>query len=884
VDLTRRKRSGDLQPVRLLLLEDSAADAELLTTSLDHNSFPFVARVVSSELEFRREITAFAPQVILSDFSLPRFDGLSALKIATEMARSTPFIFVSGTIGEELAIEALKRGASDYVFKDNLARLVPAIQNALYQSEVTTARDLAVHLLQDRESRLQDIIDTSADWIWECDADGLFTFSSPAVSDVLGYLRHEVLGRSYRDYITTDDQPRLEAVFQARRRASSNAPVTMRWKHKNGAVRWLQRKMVAVCGENGDVRGFRGIDRDVTMQVAQQARIARLNRALRFLSGASSAVIRIRDRGALLREACRLAVRVGGYGMATIYVRPKDDVDAEPLVYRAVLREQSGAPTPPRAALDGDGPAARAFGSAEPVIVTDYSGGSVPLADRDLLHGMGLRSCIALPLTVDGTAVGAIELHSHEVGVFEDAELALLRRVAATIAFSLQYLYSKESAEYLEYFDPLTALANRALYLQRLGKMIDRAQDAKSFVSLLIIDITGLTIINDGLGHQAGDLLLKLMAERMKSAFGDSSCLCHLGAGRYAVSEAAELDADAAATLLRRRVDDLVGAPFMIGDQPVHVSIKAGFAQYRDVGRDAEVLLERANTALARAKLTGERYVRHVPNMNTEAAERLSLTNRLRNAVTGKQFVLHYQPTLDLRSEQIDGVEALLRWPDSTHGPISAGVFVPMLESLGLIDDVGRWVLANALAEASACIDDADAGLKVAVNVSPVQLRRDAFVDEVLNVLETVPHPRIRLVLEVTESTLMIDPHKVGDMLARLRAAGVSVAIDDFGTGYSSLKLLSRLPVDVLKIDRSFVRDLLTSPGDRLIAQSTIALAKSLGMRTIAEGVETKEQVELLRELGCDVLQGFLIHHPVPADDLRAWLRDHRSRERGRLS
>jgi diguanylate cyclase (GGDEF)-like protein len=638
--------------------------------------------------------------------------------------------------------------------------------------------------------------------------------------------------------------------------------------------------MVALYAENGDIRGFRGVDRDVTTQVAQQTRIERLNRALRFLSGASSAVIRIRDRGALLREACRLAVQAGGYGMAAICLRPKDHT--EPLVYRAVLHKQSDAQRPPRARLDGEGPAARAFRSGEPVIVADFADASVPLADRDLLLGMGLRSCIALPLSVDGTAVGAIELHSEEVNVFGHAELALLRRVAANIAFSLQYLYSKESAEYLEYFDPLTALANRTLYLQRLREMMDRAQAAKSFVSLLIIDITGLTVINDGLGHHAGDLLLQLMAERLKNTFGNSTCLCHLGAGRYAVADIADLDSDGAALLLRERVDHLFRAPFMIGDQPVHVAIKAGFAQDRDdASRDAEVLLERANTALARAKTTGERYMRHIPDMNAEAAARLSLTNRLREAVTEKRFALHYQPTLDLRSGQIVGVEALLRWPDSRNAAVSPSVFVPMLESLGLIDDVGRWVLASALSETSGCLDDADPGLRVAVNVSPVQLRREAFVDEVLNVLETVPHPRVDLVLEVTESTLMIDPRKAGEMLTRLRTAGVSVAIDDFGTGYSSLKLLSRLPVDVLKIDRSFVRDLVTSPSDRLIAQSTIALAKSLGMRTIAEGVETQEQVDLLRELGCDVLQGFFIQRPVPAAELALWLRAHRLRGGG---
>jgi EAL domain-containing protein (putative c-di-GMP-specific phosphodiesterase class I) len=319
----------------------------------------------------------------------------------------------------------------------------------------------------------------------------------------------------------------------------------------------------------------------------------------------------------------------------------------------------------------------------------------------------------------------------------------------------------------------------------------------------------------------------------------------------------------------------MLESPFSISDQVVHTRITAGYAQSRGGALDAEVLLEHATTALVHAKAARKRCVHYTPEMNVEAAERLALTNRLRDAVRAKRFVLHYQPTLDLRSNRVDGMEALLRWPDAGQGAVSADVFVPMLEALGLIDDVGRWVIAQALSEAASCFPETVPVLKLAVNVSPIQLRREAFVDEVLGIVDAAGASRVQLVVEVTESTLTSDPAKVSEMLTRLRGSGVSVAIDDFGTGYSSLKLLSRLPIDVLKIDRSFVRDLLTSPGDRLIAQSTIALAKALGMKTIAEGVETNEQLILLTELGCDAIQGYLVHRPMPAVDLARWLHSY---------
>jgi diguanylate cyclase (GGDEF)-like protein len=641
---------------------------------------------------------------------------------------------------------------------------------------------------------------------------------------------------------------------------------------KNCIVRWVERKIVALRDGKAGTRGFRGIDRDVTTRVVQEARIARLNRALRFLSGANSAIVHLRNRRRLLTEACRLAVQVGGYGMATIYLRPRQDRKAEPIVCRAVGRKHSTSTRPPREGLEGNGPVARALATKEVVIVPDFADPGAALPDRELLLGMGLRSCIALPLVIDGTAIGAVQLHSDETDVFGETEIALLRQVTGNITFSLQYLHSKESAQYLEFFDTLTALANRTLYVQRLDAMIHNARQSERGLTLLVLDIAGLTVVNDGLGHHAGDLLLQLVAERLKNAFGDSNCLCHLGSGRYAVAAVDAAEPDEAAALLRERVDYLFAQPFLLNDQELRISIKAGFAHYPDDGEDGEALLQRAQSALDRAKRAGEQYLRHDPAMEAEASERLSMTNQLRKAVAEERFAMHYQPKLELRSGAVTGAEALLRWPSTSDTPMSPGAFVPMLESLGLIDSVGRWVIAQALTESAAAFDEGFPGFRVAVNVSPMQLRRAEFVDDVLEVLERVPHGSIQLELEVTESMLMADSQRAGAMLKRLRDSGITVAIDDFGTGHSSLQILSRLPVDVLKIDRTFVRDVTTNVSNRMIVQTTITLAKSLGLRTVAEGVETHEQLDLLGELGCDAVQGYFVHRPAPAPELARWL------------
>ncbi len=868
------------QSLRVLHLEDNAVEAELIRSQLEQDGVDAAFQTVATELDFRRALVDFAPQLVISDFSLPGFDGLSALVIARAESPDVPFIFVSGTIGEERAIEALKRGAVDYVLKDNLRRLAPAIRGAVRQAEAARARHLAEQMLRRSESRLQGIIDTSDDWIWECDRDGRFTFSSPSVRDLLGYGHHEILGRHAAEYIDAVDESRLQASFaELGNDAQPDKTVTLRWRHKTGKARWLERKLVALRDDDGTLRGMRGSDRDVTVRMAQEARIRRLNRALRFLSGASSAVIRLRDRQQLLKEACRLAVNVGGYSRATIYLLPGGAQDSKPLVHSYGSQRDGGTKWSVGATLPGGAsPVTQVFATGQAVIVSDLAaadGPGIRMPDRDTLLARGVRACIALPLSVEGTSIGAVELHSEEPDVFGEAELALLTQVGANITFALRYLHSKESAERFEYFDPLTALANRTLYVRRLGAAIEAAQQANGRVGLMIFDINDLGVVNDGIGHHAGDLLLQLVADRAKNVFRDTNALCRLDGDRFAALMSVDSAAEAG-RLAAHHLAQLFDATFDVEGQDLHVSGTAGIAEYPDDGMDADSLLQAAHSAWQHAKDAGERCMRHRPNMSARASERLNLTNDLRRAVADRKFSIHYQPKVALASGQLDGVEALLRWPRENQDPVSPAVFVPMLESLGLIDDVGSWVIMQALRETAAwAVGNGD--VRVAVNVSQQQLNHDDFADRVLHLVDSLGGSPKRLELEITESTLMSDPRKASSSLARLREAGVSVAIDDFGTGHSSLRVLAGLPADVLKIDRSFVCDLATNRSHRLIVQTTIGLAKSLGMRTVAEGVELAEQVHLLHELGCDTVQGYLIGRPAPAAATAQWLATHQA-------
>jgi diguanylate cyclase (GGDEF)-like protein len=412
----------------------------------------------------------------------------------------------------------------------------------------------------------------------------------------------------------------------------------------------------------------------------------------------------------------------------------------------------------------------------------------------------------------------------------------------------------------------LTGLANRALYTTRIQAAIESAKRSQQRLKVAVVDIVDFGIVNDNLGHHVGDMLLRMVAERLSNAFRSSGAVCRLNDDRFSVmdlSPSSDTDDN-----LAKRISDCFEAPFALQGQELRVAARAGLVQFPDDGEHTDALLQEAKVALQQAKDTGAHHLRYNPAMNEKSSARFILTNELRHAVAARNFTLAYQPKLNLGTGLVDGAEALLRWSNSRE-PVPPNVFVPMLESLGLIDEVGGWVIVQAMSETAHWTTGGD--FRVAANVSPLQLTREDFASRVLSSLHELGGDPRRLELEVTESSLMADPRRASVSLSKLRAAGVSIAIDDFGTGHSSLRMLAGLPIDVLKIDGSFVRDLVTNRNHRAIVQTTIGLAASLGMKTVAEGVETFEQLELLRDLGCDVVQGYLISRPASAPDLAHW-------------
>jgi diguanylate cyclase (GGDEF)-like protein/PAS domain S-box-containing protein len=859
-----------MQPVKLLVVEDVPTEAEIAVRHLESGGFSCSWKRVDSEAGLRRMLDESRPDLVLSDFTLPGFDGISALEIVQELTPDIPFIFLSGTIGEERAIDALQRGAHDYVLKTNLARLVPAVRRALSDAISRRARNSL-------EQQLRDIVLTSQDWIWEHDRDGKFTFCSNSVRQILGYAPEDVLGTHASQYVHPEDLAAIDFAMHtlgANQRTATN--LQARWRHRNGTYRWLERNMLALLGEGEQVVAFRGSERDITERRRQEKHISRLTRVLKMLSGVNSAMVRIRQRREILAEACRLATSVGGYASAMVALIEPGTRTARPTAWSGAVDHQSAQQLTfsiAENARDDSSVIGRVLRSGTALVCNDLHALEMSLAARAPLLDAGFRSAVAYPLLVDRTPVGALMLTSYDVGAVGDEESRMLRELVANLSFALQYLHKEDEIRFLSYFDPLTGLAKRGLFCERLVRALEPRIGRRGTPAVAVLDIEHLSTINDSFGRHAGDLLLQQVADRLKRHLDSTERLAHFGGGTFGLMLDAAGDEDEAMHFMQQQVGEMFRAPFTVDGRGIPVDVKCGFARYPDNGNDANALVQNAEGALRSAKSTGEKYLPHRLDLSASVITRMTMEHRLRGAVERQEFELHYQPKIDVRTRQLRGLEALVRWRDPEAGLVLPGTFLPLMESNGLIVPLGDWILRQAATDLRRWQGAGLSPGRIAVNISPVQLRRRAFADHLLDLVGEWRSGNAGIDIEITEGVLIDDVSSAVSQLRVLRRSGIQVAIDDFGTGYSSLSRLADLPVDMLKIDRSFVNGLTGSGTGRTVAQTIITLGNAFGLTTVAEGVETAEQFETLAHLGCDQSQGYLHSRPLSVADIEPLIR-----------
>ncbi|MFB9245693.1 putative bifunctional diguanylate cyclase/phosphodiesterase [Massilia antarctica] len=440
---------------------------------------------------------------------------------------------------------------------------------------------------------------------------------------------------------------------------------------------------------------------------------------------------------------------------------------------------------------------------------------------------------------------------------------------------------AEEHLHHLAHVDSVTALPNRHEYNERLAFALERADRAEGEVGLLLLDLDNFKVVNDTLGHDSGDLLLKLVAARLVQTLRGNDIICRIGGDEFVIIvEPRETDPGQPEEVaeVARKILAALAAPFEVEGHQLYASASIGVAVYpRDAG-DARTLMRSADTAMYHAKARGKNgFEAFQPAMEQRAQKRLKLEANLRRALDLGELELHYQPQIDVRSGRVVGVEALARWHCRELGHVSPAEFIPVAEESGIIVALGGWVLRTACRQAAAWRDQGllDSLVHVAVNLSARQTRDGALMDEIRAILDETALPASLLELEITEGVLMENVNANLDLLHGLQAAGIHLSIDDFGTGYSSMAYLKRFPIDQLKIDRSFVHDV---PGDgEAIATAIIAMAHSLQLSVVAEGVETLAQLDFLRQAGCDIMQGYYFARPMPAAQITALLREKRS-------
>jgi diguanylate cyclase (GGDEF)-like protein/PAS domain S-box-containing protein len=674
--------------------------------------------------------------------------------------------------------------------------------------------------IRESERFYQHVIDSTVDGFFRIDARHRFIEANDRLCELLGYPREEVLGRTPLEFVT--EESRAELIAQIGRiEATEHRRYQLVVRRKDGSTLPILLNNTTHRNLRGEAVGAFGFVTDLTPVLAAQQAVAESEQELRaILDNMQDTYYRTDLEGRLVRLSASAATLLGlpvgqvlGRRLADFYAEP-----AEREVFLAALQAGEGR-------LSGYETRLRHADGHEVWVLT---------------NAHYVRDAAGHVIGVEGT--------SRDIGDRKRAEARI---------------------DFLAHHDPLTELPNRLLFKDRFERAMAHGTRAGLRAALLFVDLDRFKAVNDSFGHQAGDLLLREAARRLRACVRDTDTVSRQGGDEFLVALTDIRDDEAAATIAEKTLDALA-RPYDVDGHEATISASIGIALSPDDGSDFEALLRKADVAMYHAKDAGRNAFRfYNERMNVDSHERLELRQRIHHGLERGEFRLYYQPLVDLASGRVVGAEALLRWLCPERGLIAPAHFIPIAEESGLIVPLGEWVLHEACRELKAWHALGHAQLSMAVNLSAIQFRRGGLEDSLRAALQQSGVPASALELELTESILLHEADQALDVIGRLKGMGVRLAIDDFGTGYSSLSYLKRLAVDKLKIDQSFVRDMAHDPDDAAIVRAVIQMAKSLNLAVLAEGVETEQVAAGLRELACDLAQGYHFGHPVAAEEFR---------------
>jgi diguanylate cyclase (GGDEF)-like protein len=605
----------------------------------------------------------------------------------------------------------------------------------------------------------------------------------------------------------------------------------------------------------------------------------RISCMLAALGATNEAIVRAKSRDELFQLVCEAVVDGAKFTSITISLAQPDSeflktvaTTGPTAAYISTLKFSTSADRP-----EGRGLSGTAFRTGRPAVSNDFQ--VDPRTSH--WHGSttGTKSGAGLPLLIAGEPVGVFLFLSSECGTFTPDLVEMLRRLAENVSFALESfdhadekIQSDQRIQYLATHDGLTGLPNRAMFNGLLEQSIKMARRNGQKCAVLFIDLDRFKVINDSLGHAAGDKLLVEVANRLRDCVRESDVVARLGGDEFVVILNDNADRDQITLIARKILLKLMPVVTLAGHE-CRTTGSIGIAMFPENGSDGHTLTKNADMAMYLAKEEGKNDFRFFSTeIKAQSIERLMLETSMRHALELGQFSLHYQPKLDIATGKISGVEALLRWMHPDLGNLAPMKFIPLAEETGLIIPIGRWVLRTACAQNMAWQRAGLPAISMAVNLSPRQFQDDHLLRDIDDVLKDTGLPPHLLQLEITESMVTQNVDRAVKLLDEIQGRGIRLAIDDFGTGYSSMSMMKRFPIDTIKIDRSFVRDLAENVEDRAIATAIINMGKALGLTVVAEGVETAEQDSFLRQHSCDEIQGYLFSKPVPAGDIPSLL------------
>jgi diguanylate cyclase (GGDEF)-like protein/PAS domain S-box-containing protein len=684
----------------------------------------------------------------------------------------------------------------------------------------------------DSERVLATLLGNLEGMVYRCrdDANWTMEFVSDGCQRVTGYAPAELVlnGRvSYEEITHPEDRARVRAAIQAAIAERRRFDVEYRIRHADGSVRWVWERGIAVRDTADRVVALEGIVEDVTARTESELALREAERRYRGLfDNAIEGIFRTTLEGRYLDANPALA-RIYGFTTPAELIETWRDIRAQ-LYVDPTRREEFMRIVKARGSISGF--ESQVYRKNGDVIWISENARAVFNESGHVLY-------------YEGTVEDITERHLYQARIEQQAN-----------------------------YDTLTGLANRSLLNDRLEQAILTAASYGARLAVVFIDLDRFKYINDSLGHDVGDRLLQGMAERFKSCVREFDTVARLGGDEFVLLLNGQSGPDSVATVLERVLEAVV-QPWRHGARDFELTCSVGVALYPDDGNDAAALLKHADSAMYRAKEQGRNNFQFfTDDLNLLMKERFELENNLRRALERGEFELHYQPRVDLKTNRVVACEALIRWRLTGGESISPARFIPVAEETGLIGPIGEWVLRTACAQNKRWQDAGLPPCVVSVNVSPRQFHRDDFKDTLQDVLRDTGLDPAYLELELTENMVMHDGEQMIETLRSIKRLGVHIAVDDFGTGYSSLSYLKRFPVDRLKIDGSFVRDIAADTDDAAIVRTIIALGHNLGLKVLAEGVETEAQLAFLTSNDCDEMQGYHFSKPVSAWRMRKLL------------